>query len=292
MKIEDVRKLSPEGRFLYWVGERWNILSKRRSGYVRPWTNDKILQSYYFTNVKRKDDKVTIWVTENIIGPMQWDPLVIFAVLAFRWFNQPQPSGEYLVSHDLLKLWNCELAVKGLTGFKNAGLKVFTGAFNISNGGSSKPKVNRVCEDYIQPVWECRENLLNRILEPKERTLARAFEVISEYPGMGGSGFMAAQVVCDLAYTHFLEDAKDFETWCSWGPGSRRGMNRVCGFDENFPMPAGDWNVRLQRLRGVISRKLGLNLHARDVQNCLCEFSKYERALWNQGHLKRRYKGA
>jgi hypothetical protein len=291
MKIEDVRELTPEERFLYWVSERWSILVKRRNGYVRPWTDDEILQSYYFTNVRREDDKVTIWVTENILRPMHYDPLVIFAVLAFRWFNQPQPSGEYLVNHDLLRFWNCELAVKGLTGFKNAGLKVFTGAFNISNSGSSKPKINRVCEDYIQPVWEDRMCLLNLILL-RGRTLAGAFEVISKYPGMGGSGFMAAQVVCDLAYTAFLEDAEDFETWCCWGPGSKRGMNRVYGYNENFPMPVGDWNVRLQRLRGIISRKLGLNLHARDVQSCLCEFSKYERALWNQGHLKRRYKGA
>jgi hypothetical protein len=108
---------------------------------------------------------------------------------------------------------------------------------------------------------------------------------------MGGSGFMAAQVVCDLAYTAFLEDAEDFETWCCWGPGSKRGMNRVVGLPEGYSMPMKNWDIRIQSLRRTISRELDLNLHARDVQSCLCEFSKYERALWNEGHLKRRYNG-
>lgn len=295
MKTSKVKKLKPLDRFLYWVRERRQILIKRTNGYVKPWTDDEILQSYYFTNVRREDDKVTIWVTRNIIEPLRDDPKVVFAVITFRWFNWSD-TGEVLNSHGLLTDWNTKMAVGMLTDRKNRGLQVFTGAFNISNSGSTKPKVERVCEDYIQPVWEDRQQLYDYLTDGRNRhgcqcTLADAFKALGRYPGLGGSGFMAAQVICDLAYTHVLEEADDWDTWCSWGPGSKRGMNRVYGFSEEYRMPRSDWDIRLKGLQGLIEDKVGIHLHARNVQNCLCEFSKYERALWNEGHLKRKYPG-
>lgn len=122
-------------------------------------------------------------------------------------------------------------------------------------------------------------------------SMSVAFSILSKLPGLGGSGFMAGQVICDLAYTHVLEDADDWHTFCTWGPGSKRGMNRVYGFSEEYRMPRADWDTRLKDLLNLIESKVGVHVHARNVQNCLCEFSKYERALWNEGHLKRKYPG-
>ena len=69
-------------------------------------------------------------------------------------------------------------------------------------------------------------------------------------------------------------------------------MNRVNELDEKYPMKKSLWNDYLTNLRLEIEIVNGLKLHARDVQNCLCEFSKYERGLWQTGHMKRRYAGA
>lgn len=289
MIIEEVKKLEPLERFLYWVRERQQILLRRQAGFPKPWTNDKILQSYSFTNVQREDDRVTKWFKDNVRERLRDDPRVVFATIAFRWFNLPTPTGEYLNSHGYLEEWNTEKVVAGLTEFKNRGLKVFTGAFNISNSGSSDPKINRVCEAYIEPVWKDQERIY---LEVEGGPLSRAFQVLNKLPGLGGSGFMAAQVICDLAYTHVLDKASDWWSWCSWGPGSKRGMNRVLGNSVDCAISQQRWKQHLDNLQVVIERRLGMKLHARDVQNCLCEADKYFRALEGDGHMKRRYPGA
>lgn len=289
MLIEEVRELDPLERLLYFVKERRKIFHKHRRKEPKPWTDDKILQTQYFTNIRREDDKVTVWFRENIREPLRNSSDVVFATIAFRWFNWPDTGEALLGFPKFIRFgsfvhWNCERVVDLLS---RQG-RVFTGAFNISNSGSTKPKVNRVCEDYINPVWEVRRGLVKRITGG---SLENAFNELRKLPGLGGSGFMAAQVVCDLAYTEVLEDAIDFYTWCSWGPGSKRGMNRVLGYPEDYPMPRPKWDGHLKELRKTIQKSLALRLHARDVQNCLCEFGKYERGLEGR-RLKRRYPGA
>lgn len=274
---------------------------RRRAGQPKPWTDDEILQSQYFTNVHREDDKVTIWFRENIREPLRDNPAVVFATIAFRWFNWPLTGavligkGNFPEKPDLFVNWDLKDALARLTLLKEHG-QVFTGAFNISNSGSTKPKINRVCEDYIQPMWESFSKKFrsdpNWVYKSDVFTsLEKCFKFIKSHPGLGGSGFMAAQVICDLAYTHVLENAPDWWSWCSWGPGSKRGMNRVSNFDVKYSMPKSEWRQRLLGLQMDIKARLGLGLHARDVQNCLCEFDKYERVLWNEGRSKRRYPG-
>lgn len=292
MKISQVKKMTRRERFLYWIKEREAVRLRKEAGDPKPWTDDTILQENYFTNVRRRDDKVTRWHTENISEPLAFDHRVVFATIAFRWFNWI-PTGVILLEPpfsehkgNLLLNWNLKEALCRL----GAQDRVFTGAFNISNSGSTKPKINRVCEDYIQPVWEQRDNLSKTIYNVS--TMGAAFTVLQKLPGLGGSGFMAAQVICDLAYTSMLADAPDWYTWCSWGPGSKRGMNRLYGFDEDYKMRRGEWDLNLQSTMAWVNKEidLGVYIHARDIQNCLCEFSKYERALAG-GRTKRRYPG-
>jgi hypothetical protein len=284
MKIAEVRKLEPRERFLYWIKERAEIRHHKQMDHEKPWTQDEILQNYYFTNVQREHDKVTTWFRTFVRDPLRDNPSVLFATVCFRWFNYI-PTGKILDQNFLLNNWNlanCKKVLRGQT-------KIFTGAFNISNGGSTKPKLDRVTEDYITPVWKQQSKLY--VALRKCPTMAEAHKLLSVLPGMGGSGFMAAQVICDLAYTHVLNSKPDWATWCCWGPGSKRGMNRVWGLPENYAMPRSAWHKHLADLQKEINVKLDMDLHARDVQNCLCEFGKYSRALDGDGHLKRRYPG-
>ena len=283
MLIKDVKKLPVYERFLYWIHERAAMLRHRIAGQPRPWTDDEILRDNYFTNVMREDDKTTIWLRNAIREPLKNDKEVVFAVICFRWFNLID-TGRLLVRHDLHCKWDLEKAVTLLEQRRDAGLQVFTGAFNISNSGSAKPKINRVCEDYIQPAWEARLGLLSDIIDGV--TLAAACKRLRQLPGLGGSGFMAAQVVADLKYTRWLDSAPDWWCWSSPGPGSRRGIERLLG------QPSLDWEKDMTEIRAMVSDGTGLDLHAQDVQSCLCEFDKYERVLWGEGRSKRRYNHA
>ena len=52
----------------YWVAERERIRVRKESGQPFPWTDDPILATYRFCNVRREDDRVTIWVRTHRRG--------------------------------------------------------------------------------------------------------------------------------------------------------------------------------------------------------------------------------
>jgi hypothetical protein len=109
----------------------------------------------------------------------------------------------------------------------------------------------------------------------------------------GVSKFMAGQVIADTKYEGHLRDAFDWHTWAIPGAGSTRGLNRVCGLPIKHHWEDEDWLAKVQDLRVDLNKrigKLGFRLHAQDVQNCLCEFDKYERARLGEGRPKQVFK--
>jgi hypothetical protein len=294
------------------VRERYQIFLRKRAGKPRPWSDDEIFQTCYFTNVHRQCDKTTIWLNQNIREPFREDPRVLFAILTFRWFNWP-PTGEALLGAsvrikrpwlkdqgNLLLEWSTDEAVYRLEELKRQGQKIVTGAFNVSNAGSTKPKINRICEDYIQPVWDDRERFLSFFTDPKHwngkvLTLEEVFRFLSAYPGLRGSGFMAGQVIADIKYTKFLENAPDKKTWCVIGPGARRGLNRILGRPVDAPIPK-DWKAHMEELSKLVNDRNKVGpipfIDMADLQSIgCCEFDKYERVLWGEGRSKRTYDG-
>lgn len=299
MKLDKVKRLSPLERFLYWIKERHNIFVLKSAKVKKPWTDDEILQQYFFTNPYRENDKVTQWVRSNIRDPLYYDPKVLFALTCFRWFNLIE-TGVALSSyrhtkgaqcdHGLLERWICSKAIKLLTDRQLDGEKVFTGAFTISPSGSTKPKIERVCEDYITPVWANWKELAHKV--KKGKTMENAFNALRAYPGLAGGGFMAYEVVCDLRYTGLLEMPPDRNTWTNLGPGGIRGLNRLMDRPLESPKPR-DWLKEMVSLLKTVRSKLPNmpKFEMREIEHSLCEYDKYERALFGQGHMKRRYNG-
>lgn len=294
MKISKVEKLSPIARFHYWIKERHAIYLRKTAGLPKPWTDDEILQNYFFTNPYRENDKVTQWFRLHVREPLRLSKSVMFATICFRWFNYI-PTGELLQERpSLLLKWDVEKAVSRLSEYFAKGNKVFTGAFNISPSGSKKPKIERVCEDYIQPIWEDRNDIATRML--KERTMEGAFNILSKYPGLAGSGFMSYEAVCDLRYTNMITNQGDAPLdCCSWtnlGPGGVRGLNRILERPVDGPKPNG-WLAECVKLLKLTQAKLsGLPpIEMREIEHSLCETDKYERCLFGQGHMKRKYSG-
>ena len=312
MTVDQLYRLPPMDLFIHWIRERHQVFLRRQAGLPKPWTQDPIIRTTFFTNVYRECDKVTRWYKQNIREPLKYNPAVLFATICFRWFNLPS-TGMLLLGDveeggevsNLLTHWDEAEAVDRLAAHRDAGNQIFTGAFNISNGGSTKPNVSRVCEDYLTPAWAACTNDVNDSEDSgwlraeflhgaceKKITLAGAHELLGELPGMGGSGFMAAQVVCDLKYTPYLKNAPDWWTWCSPGPGSKRGLNILLRRPVDGPVPK-DWLEHINVLRETVHQKLPKypKLHAQDLQNCLCEYAKYHHVL-HGGRPKRKYPGA
>ena len=284
-----VSSLEPKDRLLYWIKERHNIYLRKQVGKLKPWTADPILQRWFFTNPYRENDKVTVWVRENIRQRMvkEEPATLLFALIAFRWFNTIL-TGSRLLHNGWLTVWNADAVIDYLGDCKEDGDQIFTGAFMIHGGTKSGSKLMDVCRGHIQAAWDRRYELCKDL---RCTTLENAHKVLSSLPGMGGTGFMAAQVVCDLKYTALLAGVTDWWTWCSSGPGSLRGMAII----EGKPESKNRFAVRVNGLRSWINKELtryGMSpLHCQDMQSCLCEFSKYERARAG-GRNKRTYPGS
>lgn len=108
----------------------------------------------------------------------------------------------------------------------------------------------------------------------------------------GWGSFMAGQVVDDWSWTPLLASATDHYTWAPQGPGSVRGHNRVMGYPLTQRIGDEEWQANLQAFRHAIITDLGeefSDLTLMDVQNCLCEFDKYERARLGEGRPRALY---
>lgn len=295
MKIEQVKQLTPVERFLYWIRERHQIYLRRKIGKPKPWTDDEILQRYFFTNPYRENDRVTVWFREYIREPLRNDPRVLFATVAFRWFNLPE-TGEILHRLGLLTAWDSREVLEALRPLRDRGVKIFTGAYMI-NSPAGEPKLEAIVRR-IDNVWKDAEHL-SKVGWDSETTMQGVHETLTQYDGMGG--FMAYEVVCDLRYTYLLENAPDKLTWCNPGPGCIRGLYRLGedtwsskGNNSTSPPRPRDWLERMRKLRKVCQCRLKSMplFEMREVEHSLCEWDKYERALWGDGRLKRTYLGA
>lgn len=292
MHTDLVRKLDPLDKFLYWIKERHQIHLKRQAGLPKPWTDDSVLKSYFFTNPYRENDKTTVWFRENIREPLNGNDVVLFTTVAFRWFNLIE-TGEMLQSVGLFINWREDLAVKILNGVWNGGkTPVFTGAYMIKAGNGEKGcKIPNVCKS-ITRIWNARATLVENCR--KHRSLRRLWEALCKFPNLGG--FMSYEIVCDLRYTHLLQYAVDVDTWGNPGPGAMRGLARLKGHSitdrqESLKKLVRDPIKDMVALLPIVRRRLYWmpKFELREIEHSLCEYDKYCRALEGTGRMKRKY---
>lgn len=266
-------------RLVYWIKERYKIYTLKTAGAAKPWTKDPILQKYKFCNVYREFDTETKWIAENwrtLDHPDLW-----FAMVIARLIN----------NHHMLKMikplpWNRDLFLAAVENQRAAGKRVFSGAYIVSTNGEAMDKPLYLAENVLQPMWEQRAKLRPRPGDTCESIYTR----LRSFRGMGS--FMAGQVIADTKFT-IQPRPKDFWTFAVSGPGSRRGLNRVLGRSFDSPWIESLWYDKLLELALEIEKPLTElpTLSLQDLQNCLCEFDKYERTRLGQGRPRSTYPG-
>jgi hypothetical protein len=274
-------------RHVYRIVERDAIQRKREAGEPWPWTVDPILRELYSINNHREDDRRTRWTTAHWRTPHADDPDLWFAMVVAAFVNLPDTLAEigYPVP------WDPERFLAVMAARPKG--RQYGSAYMIHAGPKGVPKPTYQADKVFAPLWYWRDHLRPKVGE----RLAEYFERLSRCRDMGG--FMAAQVIADLKYVEPLKSAADWWDWAASGPGSRRGMYRVLGRPlpkdaQNAPWRAGesDWLSKMHDLGALIAPTLesaGIGrLHAQDLQNCLCEFDKYERARLGEGKSKQR----
>lgn len=262
--------------------ERHREAKETKTTVKRP---DDIISRYRFCNVRRNDDRVTKWIHAWAFEENGWreHPELWFAFVVARLFNNEdtlRAIGDHILPYNPLKM-NKVLKGRAVLGEKN-----FNAAYIVSTNGRAMNKVDYVIGLVLTPLWKHREHLSNFI--SRQECLGPVHQLLCEQNGM--ASFMAAQVVADLKYAQ-PERWSDFHTFVASGPGSKRGLNRLLGRDKDAPMPEALFRATLLRLRDATNARTRMEpITAQDIQNCLCEFDKYQRAATGDGEPKQLYK--
>jgi hypothetical protein len=159
---------------------------------------------------------------------------------------------------------------------------VFNPAYIVSTNG--------IKQDKLEYVVELVTRVHNEVHLAGSETLSEAANMFQAVRGVGS--FMAGQMVADLKQQPVLANAEDWWTWCTPGPGSQRGLNRVMGRPLKFKWPPQLFRETLVELGTElipIIQSLPKPLDAQNLQNCLCEFDKWSRAKNGEGTPKQIY---
>lgn len=266
------------------IKKRHDVYLLKVSGESKPWSPDKILQQYRFCNVYRELDTQTKWFSDNWRKRYEDDQDLWFASLMFRFINWSDTAD--LIWRPLP--WNPIMFTDAIHEQERLGKKVYSSAYMITTH-SKKEKKSTYIANSLTVIWSARKELRYTPWESLDVFHKR----LTEQYGVGS--FMAAQVVADCKYAGKMKMADDWWSFCASGPGSRRGLNRVLNQHANVKWSEEDWRAVMVDLQHQIDPLIFAarmpRLHSQDLQNCLCEFDKYERIRLGEGRLKQRYNG-
>lgn len=266
---------------MYWITEREAIRIKKEAGDRWPWTFDPILRDWRFCNVHRENDVVTRWIHNNWLYPHDGEVSLPFAMVLARMVNLPETLSDMGYPY----AWDPEHFKQTIRDRKARKQKVWTNAYMITGGYSEGGETKEVI---IARVLDGVFDKLKSNPIVVGDTLSEACEKIKS-PGVGS--FLAAQAIADIKHSIILQswNAKDWWTWCAVGPGSTAGLNYLYERPQGKTLTEEQFRSEVNEIRLLIEDKLGEKLDAQNVQNCLCEFSKYVRTKYYGGRPKSTY---
>lgn len=270
-------------RFVKFIQIRERYRTWREGGSINRKDRDYIIEKYRFCNVRRNDDRVTRWVHVNWLDRWRNHNELWFAMVVARLFNFPHALDDI---SDCVLPFNPTKMKRRLHARRDAGLKNFNAAYIVSTNGRAMDKVDYIVDCVLTPMWEGRKKM--SLLVGQVDFLDDVHQALMQFQGM--ASFMAAQVVADVKYAS-PDQWKDFHTFAASGPGSRRGLNRILGQRVDAPWTEENFRAVLQDLRTATNLRLSdmEAITAQDIQNCLCEYDKYERARLEEGTPKQLY---
>jgi hypothetical protein len=280
--------------FLGFVDARHRVWQARQQGLPQPWTTDPIVASRKFTNVFRVLDHGSQYVLTDLVDPELSPRDQLARLFLYRHTGRVEVwEAMDLVSGlpTLDNLDDCLEAIKAYRGKTKVHLKskrvtpgrgnghqktigerpVFTAAYLVF------PQSAERGTDKLDSIFDLTRRLFTPgspdDLVPDFLAATRQadrFEALRRNKGV--ADFMSMQVLTDWGYTpHCGQDLEN--DFVVPGPGARKGAAEL-GLK---PEAALDW--ALSAVHALPEPPLlGDRLPSRmDIQNCLCEFSKYAR---------------
>jgi len=279
--------------FWRFAAERQNIFFRRLSNERPPWTEDKILQKYKFTNAYRASDRVSQYMIRNVIYNGDWSNSdTVFRILLFRLFNKIETWE--IISKEVGTINYADYSYKCFDSIlmkaMRSGSPIFSAAY-IMPSRAKGLRLKRKHRNILRLIEMMIEDDLPLKLSESE-SMEHAFELLKFYPLIGD--FLAFQLVTDINYSKVLNFSE--MQFVIPGPGAIDGI-RKCFSD------LGGIN-EMDLIRMVTERQdeffnmldiqfktiWGRRLKLVDCQNLFCEISKYARIAHPdiQGNNKRK----
>lgn len=281
---------------LHFVWERENVRLSRLAGKSREeWTNDPVLQKYKFTNIHREHDRVSQWLNDKVMRPCAGRHDLWFIMLICRLINWP-PTLQRMIDDGVLFRdaadFNIQDFSDSIERFREDAGKVYSGAYMVYPTKMDPGGVKSLAlgKHIIAPVLN-RKDEIEHELYRTDREVSIELFVNQMSRCFGISTFMAGQVAADLTYVNGpLCEACDLYDYAPMGPGSQRGLNYLHGRTAYANWKQPEFNKALKIIFNLVIKELGIcTLTLHDVQNIMCEFSKYCKAVLGEGKPKSTY---
>jgi hypothetical protein len=250
------------------VTERHLIWYRRQTNQQPPWTEDPILTNLKMTNMFRVLDPGSQFVFQ-LSDP---DPIDTIARLVFyritnlpsTWYAMRAVLGDFPIARDFRL--RPEVILHTLNEHRAAGNRIFSGAYIIvPEPGTRNDKAEGAVRLTQRFIEEYAPAFLTATSQEKR------FAVLRSTPGLGP--FLSMQILTDWGY---LQKRTPDLSFVIAGPGARRGaaiLNPDIPAEQVIQEVYTEWAVdRLVRLGGK-------PLTPMDVQNTMCEWSKYHREI-------------
>ncbi len=259
--------------------ERHRIYLRRLAGEVYPWTKDPVLTEYKFTNAFRAADRVSQYLIELVYSdPDASEDTLLLRTLLFKTFNKIDTWKRIVgnLGMPVASEFDYEACGNLLDNYRRERIPIYSGAYIMPSGGHSGAPKHRMHLHLIRRMLD--DNLPGRL--GATESLAEAYDLLLAYPTLGP--FLAFQYAVDLNYTTLMNHSeRDFVVA---GPGALDGLSKCFqSLGDYSPEDTIVWLSDMQmeefsRYNLDFDGLWGRPLQPIDVQNLLCEVSKYTRA--------------
>jgi hypothetical protein len=263
--------------------ERMNIFWRRYRGQAMPYTSDRILRNYKFTNVYRATDRVSQYLIKEVINGSDkslTDEDLLLNILVFKVFNK-------INTWEFIKRRCPTITVKNFDAEKLSNLltsrreqyPIFNGAYIMTGSSRFYTAYKYKHQRWLQMIQKeiIDEKKLTAIV--KAKSLEEVYSLLKKCTFIGP--FLAYQYAIDFNYSDVIDFSEN--SFVMAGIGAQRGIKKcflgLNGFSFEDAIRYTYDNLDLYRSKYGYSFK---NLFGRepkliDLQNCFCETDKYLR---------------
>ena len=268
----------------YWrfAAERQKIFFKKLENAPIPWTSDRVLSTYKFTNAYRASDRTSQYLIRNVIYrddlPVSANE-VFFRIMVFKLFNKIETWQllENKIGSIIYAEYSFDRYDRVLTEAMQAEQTIYSAAYIMPSGGKTFGHSVKHRNHLKLIELMMADELPHKLADATN--MHKGFDLLREYPTLGD--FLAYQFITDVNYSEITNFSEmDFVIP---GPGALDGI-RKCFLDlgglnepEIIKFMADIQESEFERLGLDFQSLWGRNLQLIDCQNLFCEVDKYAR---------------